>query len=80
MLFPFLILIFITIEILKRKEGDYMVYLKKALVLLTLLAVLFVIVVFIILPKKNKNVEYKGTLVNGYIQIDRQPDKEESVL
>ncbi|GAA4291949.1 hypothetical protein GCM10023142_26940 [Anaerocolumna aminovalerica] len=57
-----------------------MVYLKKALVLLTLLAVLFVIIVFIILPKKNKNVEYKGTLVNGYIQIDRRPDKEESIV
>lgn len=57
-----------------------MVYLKKALVLLTLLAVLFVIIVFIILPKKNKNVEYKGTLVNGYIQIDRQSDREEMNL
>ncbi|WP_313133486.1 hypothetical protein [Anaerocolumna sp.] len=52
-----------------------MAYLKRALVLLTLLAVLFVIIVFIILPKKNKNVEYKGTLVNGYIQIER-PDRE----
>jgi len=57
-----------------------MAYLKKALVLLTLLAVLFVIIVFIILPKKNKNVEYKGTLVNGYIQIDRQSDSEERNL
>jgi type IV secretory pathway component VirB8 len=57
-----------------------MAYLKKALMLFTLLAVLFVIVVFIILPKKNKNVEYKGTLVNGYIQIDRQSDKEEMNL
>jgi len=49
-----------------------MAYLKKALLVLTFLAVVFVIVVFIILPNKNKNVEYKGTLVNGYIQIDMQ--------
>lgn len=54
-----------------------MAYLKKSLVVFTFLAVLVVIVVFIILPKKNKNVEYKGTLVNGYIQIDGQQDHEE---
>jgi len=57
-----------------------MAYLKKSLLLFTFLAVLVVIVVFIILPKKNKNVEYKGTLVNGYIQIDRQNDHEEMNL
>lgn len=57
-----------------------MAYLKKSLLLFTFLAVLVVIVVFIILPKKNKNVEYKGTLVNGYIQIDKQNDHEEMNL
>jgi hypothetical protein len=57
-----------------------MAYLKKSLLALTFLAVLVVIVVFIILPKKDKNVEYKGTLVNGYIEIDRQKDHEEMNL
>jgi hypothetical protein len=57
-----------------------MAYLKKALLLLTFLAVLVVIIVFIILPQKNKNVEYKGTLVNGYIQIDKQQDHKEMNL
>lgn len=57
-----------------------MAYLKKALLLFTFLAVLVVIIVFIILPQKNKNVEYKGTLVNGYIQIDKQLDHKEMNL